>query len=237
MPHAVEVHAIRLTQVRQTKLWQQVFQYQTVKFVNARPAQLARAHTGHRGLIARSPREGRLALLLDWERTCPLEVPLVGNVFKSIMDAHPGIAKRRLVHEAIRRLINMMVVDVIRETRRRVNALKIKSISDIRHADTAVVAFSDEMGEYSKVLRKFLMDNMYRHHRVNRMSSKARRIMKELFRIFHEEPECLPDEWRVQTDGAKTMKTAQVVCDYIAGMTDRYAINEYQKLFDISEKS
>ncbi|MCC6581968.1 MAG: deoxyguanosinetriphosphate triphosphohydrolase, partial [Phycisphaeraceae bacterium] len=166
-----------------------------------------------------------------------IELPLVGNVFKTLMGAHPGIDKQRLTHEAIRRLINMMVVDVIRETRRRVTALKIKTITDIRLADTAIVTFSEEMAEYNRTIRKFLMDNMYRHYRVNRMSSKARRIMKELFRIFLEEPDCLPDEWRSQTDGVRTIKTAQVVCDYIAGMTDRYAIDEYQRLFDISEKS
>jgi dGTPase len=73
---------------------------------------------------------------------------------------------------------------------------------------------------------------MYRHYRVNRMSSKARRIVGELFRLLHREPQCLPTEWRQQTDGPETAVTARVVADYIAGMTDRFALDEHARLFD-----
>ena len=87
-------------------------------------------------------------------------------------------------------------------------------------------------GDNDKALKAFLFERMYRHYRVNRMSSKARRIVQELFRLLHEEPECLPTEWRQQADGPGAPATARVVADYIAGMTDRFALDEHARLFD-----
>jgi dGTPase len=83
-----------------------------------------------------------------------------------------------------------------------------------------------------KALKEFLFHRMYRHYKVNRMTSKARRIVQDLFRLFLEEPQCLPTEWRALTDGPATKRTARTVADYIAGMTDRYALDEHARLFD-----
>lgn len=90
------------------------------------------------------------------------------------------------------------------------------------------------MYAHNKELKAFLMKHMYRHYRVNRMSSKARRVMKELFAIFHAEPETLPTAWRMQVDKAGSYQCAVVVADFIASMTDRFAIEEHRRLYDLS---
>jgi dGTPase len=125
-----------------------------------------------------------------------------------------------------------MVSDLIAETRRRIVDGKIRSIADVRARGAATVAFSDSMRAHDQALKAFLFERMYRHFRVNRMSSKARRILQELFLLLHQEPQCLPTEWRQQADLPGTPATARVVADYIAGMTDRFALDEHARLFD-----
>ena len=160
------------------------------------------------------------------------EVPLVGPVFREVRARYPKLEGTRLIHESIRRLIDRMAGDLIEETRRRVKAAQIASAEEVRKRGAATVAFSDAMHANDKALKEFLFERMYRHYRVNRMSSKARRIVGELFRLLHREPQCLPTEWRQQTDGPETPVTARVVADYIAGMTDRFALDEHARLFD-----
>ena len=160
------------------------------------------------------------------------EVPLLGPVFAEIDKLHPGIEETRRTHEAIRRLIDRMIGDVVEESRRRIAALKAQSATDIRRHSAAVIAFSARMREQERGLRRFLFERMYRHYRVNRMASKARRIVQELFRLLLAEPQCLPTEWQSLAAGAGTRETARVVADYIAGMTDRFALDEHYRLFD-----
>jgi dGTPase len=138
----------------------------------------------------------------------------------------------RLIHESVRRLINRMVNDVVDESRRRIEAVKVSSVDDVRRQHGPLVSFSDAMREQELGLRKFLFERMYRHHRVNRMTSKARRVVTALFEYFTREPDGLPAEWRDQTVKSDPRKTARVVADYIAGMTDRFALDEYGRLFD-----
>ena len=88
------------------------------------------------------------------------------------------------------------------------------------------------MREHDRALKTFLFERMYRHYRVNRMASKARRIVQELFELLYDEPQCLPTEWRQQAAAPDSHETARVVADYIAGMTDRYALDEHYRLFD-----
>ena len=95
-----------------------------------------------------------------------------------------------------------------------------------------VAAFSPEMRKNDRALKDFLYERMYRHYRVNRMSSKARRVIRDLFGLYLAEPECLPGEWRGLTDGPGDPRTARVAADYLAGMTDRYALDEHHRLFD-----
>jgi dGTPase len=100
-----------------------------------------------------------------------------------------------------------------------------------------MAAFSAEMQRNDTALKSFLFENMYRHYKLNRMSSKARRLVRDLFQLFVDEPGCLPTEWRRQTSGPRGMVTARVVADYIAGMTDRFAADEYRRLFDVQSRT
>ncbi|HEU5046806.1 MAG TPA: deoxyguanosinetriphosphate triphosphohydrolase [Rickettsiales bacterium] len=165
------------------------------------------------------------------------EVPLVANMFEEVRTMHKGLDERRLVYEVIRRMITVMVYDVIAETSARLAAQPLASAEAVRSLGKPVVAFSAKMEQDIKLLKAFLMKHMYRHYRVNRMTSKARRIVKRLFEFFLLEPECLPDEWRSLTDGKGTRQTAETVADFIAGMTDRFAIDEYERIFNVRERS
>jgi dGTPase len=160
------------------------------------------------------------------------DLPLVGPILAEVAHRHPGIDETRLIHESIRRLIDRMASDLIAESRRRLAAAKARSAAEIRAQDGPVAAFSAEFAREAKALRDFLFERMYRHYRVNRMASKARRIVQELFQLLLAEPECLPTEWRSQAKGAGTPVTARLVADYIAGMTDRFALDEHRRLYD-----
>src|SRR5215831_82755 len=159
------------------------------------------------------------------------EVPLVGPVFQSVASRYPGLEEPRLIHEAIRRLIDRMVGDLIIETRSRLAAGGIDSAEAVRTRGAPVVAFSAEMQGNDRALKDFLLERMYRHYRVNRMSSKARRVVHDLFGLYLSEPECLPGEWRALA-GRDDEQTARVAADYLAGMTDRFALDEHHRLFD-----
>jgi dGTPase len=160
------------------------------------------------------------------------DVPLVGPVFEEVAWRYPGLEEGRLVHEAIRRVIDLMVSDLVAETWLRLETSGVRSAADIRALGRPIAAFSTGMAENDRALKNFLFERMYRHYKVNRMTSKARRIVQDLFRLFLEEPQCLPTEWRALTDGPATKRTARTVADYIAGMTDRYALDEHARLFD-----
>ena len=159
------------------------------------------------------------------------QVPLVGAVFAEVMHAHPRLDESRLVRESIRRLIDRMVRDLVAETRRRIAESGVKSAEDIRRLDHPVAGFSETMRNHDRALKRFLFERMYRHYRVNRMSSKARRVLRELFQLFLAEPECLPGEWRALAGGGEAER-ARLVADYLAGMTDRFALDEHRRLFD-----
>jgi len=160
------------------------------------------------------------------------EVPLAGPVFRTVRERYPTLEGTRLIHESIRRMIDRMATDLIEETRHRAAEARVASPADVRALGAPLVGFSDAMRAHDKALKAFLFERMYRHYRVNRMSSKARRIVRELFDLFHREPECLPGEWRQLAGAPQSTATARVVADYIAGMTDRFALDEHSRLFD-----
>ena len=165
------------------------------------------------------------------------EVPLIGPILAGARADWPQLEDRLLRLEAVRRMIGAMVDDVLGETRRRAAELGLASAEDVRTARVPLVAFSDPMARDLAELRRFLHSRMYRHFRVNRTRSQARRILAELFGLFMREPDVLPDEWlhRAEAKAAQDGEAGQarVVCDYIAGMTDRYAIEEHRKLFNL----
>jgi len=159
------------------------------------------------------------------------EVPLVGPVFDEVAGHYPGLEESRLIHESIRRLIDRMVRDLVGETRRRLADSGVKSADAVRGLGQPVAAFSEAMGNHDRALKRFLHQRMYRHQRVNRMSSKARRVVRGLFQLFLAEPARLPAEWRAQTGGSDAER-ARIVADYLAGMTDRFALDEHRRLVD-----
>ena len=126
-----------------------------------------------------------------------------------------------------------MIGDVMTETTARVAAGGVASPRDVRDLGRALVAFSPDMAQDLARLRAFLHERMYRHWRVNRTRSQARRILAEMFALFMAEPDVLPAEWYGRTQGRSEAGMARVVCDYIAGMTDRYAIQEHRNLFNL----
>jgi dGTPase len=164
-------------------------------------------------------------------------VPLVGPIFAEVRRQYPAIDQSRLIHEAVRRIIGHMVDDLLEETRRRIETLAPGTADDVRRAGQPIAGFSPAMQGHDRALKAFLFENMYRHYKLNRMTSKARRLIRDLFQLFVAEPGCLPTEWRARADGPGTVATARVVTDYIAGMTDRFAIDEHRRLFNLESRS
>jgi len=162
-----------------------------------------------------------------------LDVPLIGPHVHSALADYPDCDQQIIRLEAVRRMIGAMVDDVMAETRRRARDGKVDSAEDVRNLGHALVAFSRDMAEDLAQLRAFLMERMYRHWKVNRTRSQARRILAEMFQLFMAEPDVLPTEWQAKTHGRDEAGRARVVCDYIAGMTDRFAIEEHRKLFHL----
>lgn len=160
-------------------------------------------------------------------------LPLFGPMLSEIQERHPGAPGERVMQETVRQVIGLMVTDLLETTRANIREIGPSSAADIRHADKAAVSFSFPMHQNIKTLRDFLNARMYRHSKVNRICAKARKIVKDLFAFFMAEPACLPNSWyealRAQGEG-ETAK-ARLIADYVAGMTDRYAVQEHRRLF------
>ncbi|MBI1188827.1 MAG: deoxyguanosinetriphosphate triphosphohydrolase [Alphaproteobacteria bacterium] len=158
-------------------------------------------------------------------------VPLIARAAASVETDYPGLAEDRLVAEMVRRLIGDWIRDLVEESRRRIAEAAPGSAEDVRGCGRPLISFSAEMIELQASLRRFLMQRMYRHWRVNRSRSHAKRILKALFELFLREPETLPPGWRSSDDDPH--RTARRICDYVAGMTDDYAIEEHRRLFSL----
>ena len=160
------------------------------------------------------------------------EIDLFAKYWFEVQKLMPGINERRAIYETIRRMIGALIVDLTKTSLKRIEEVDPQSILDVRNAPL-LIAFSDEMGEKSRSLKQFLFQNLYRHYQVNRMSSKARRIIQRLFTIFMAEPQLLAPEHRANSNDK--YEQARKIADYIAGMTDRYAMRQYRKLYEIEE--
>lgn len=161
------------------------------------------------------------------------EVPLLKRIVDEVRGQYADLELTRLVHEVLRRLITQMVDDVIAEAKRGLARVQPGSADDVRGCGSALAKFSEPMAKDVKILKTFLMNRMYRHYKVNRTTSHAKRIVAELFDQFLIQPQTLPTEWSDKCDGANSAVTGRVVCDYIAGMTDRYALQEHKRLFSL----
>ncbi len=164
-----------------------------------------------------------------------MELPIVGDTFRAVQFEYPQLNERMVTYESVRRLIGIWITDLTSETLRRVDLHKPQSAADVRAMDVPLVAFSEELEIRQRALRAFLYERMYKHYKVNRMRSQAKRILKELFQVFMREPDTLPPPWREDAMQSNDVKRARIVCDYIAGMTDGFAMEEHRKLFDQAE--
>ncbi len=171
--------------------------------------------------------DGLRARLLDLDDLA--QTRLFGQCHREVIDRYPQLGERALRHELIRRMINRLVLDLTQETRRRLNELGPETIEDIRNAGQPVVAYSEAMAEDSRELKAYLFENLYHHYRVRRSSSKARTVITELFEAFTGDARLLPPRHQQAIERYGLHRT---VADYIAGMTDRYAIDEYERIFD-----
>jgi dGTPase len=133
----------------------------------------------------------------------------------------------------IRQMVGIMVTDMVEATDKRLKESKAKSATDLQKLKHNVVGYSEEMQRRNRELKDFLYKNMYRHFRVVRMQVKAERLISDLFNAYRNEPLMLPDSAQITIEQRGLERT---ICDYIAGMTDRYAIEEHQKLFNPLER-
>jgi dGTPase len=169
------------------------------------------------------------------------QVPMVGRQLHEVLRLYPQLQGRRRVHETVRRVVNALVIDVIQCSGERLRAAAPANIDAVRAHPQALIGMSDAMRAAHVELKRFLHENVYRHQRVLRMTLKARRVVRELFVAFMDEPRLLPAEY-CQSAARAEARTglagrARTVADYIAGMTDRYAILEHRRLFDPAERT
>jgi dGTPase len=158
--------------------------------------------------------------------------PVIGALLDEIGRDHDGLDPTRQAHELIRRVITRMIEDVIAESGRRLSELAPKSADDIRYASAPVIAFSAAMEGADRAIKGFLYPRMYRHPRVDRIMSDAQRVVCDLFGHYMRSPSDLPPEWRDGFADVGELGRMRRIADYIAGMTDRYAIIEHERFFE-----
>ncbi len=161
------------------------------------------------------------------------DIPLVGDELAKVLKAYPDLEHNRLVHETVRRVISAMVADVLANTKKNVSRLHPKSEQVVRSLNQPVVAFSSQMRENNRVLQQFLSQQMYRHARVMDIMSRAQRVIDDLFQAYMQDEKLLPKDWRDGTPISDQSHYARQVCDFMAGMTDRYALDQHKRLFDL----
>jgi dGTPase len=165
-----------------------------------------------------------------------LAVPLFRDHHAEVLARYPALSGRRLVYEVLRRMINHLVTDLIDSSSERLRASGVSSIAEVRAQPHGLIGFSDTARELNYGLKVFLREEVYKHYKVRRMTSKARRVVQELFDAFFSDPTLMPDEHEAngtRLEAAQGPKgRARAVADYIAGMTDRYAILEHNRMFD-----
>ena len=161
------------------------------------------------------------------------DVPLAGEALSTVLKTYPGIEVQRTVHETVRRVLGGMVADVLQETQRRAKRLQPKSAQAVRELGQVLVSFSEQMREKNRVLQSFLTERMYHHQSVNDIMARAQRVVRDLFEAYSKDPNLLPPTWREDSFTDDRSRFARQVCDFIAGMTDRYALDQHKRLFDL----
>jgi len=164
------------------------------------------------------------------------EVEFFNSLYEEVDKKHNDLPDRRKIYEIVRRLISYQVIDLIETSKNRIEAIKPETINDVRQHSEAIVSYSDTMRAQNLAIKRFLRENLYMHYRVRRMSAKSARMIEKLFYAFMEDTLLLPPEYQAlakqhHSDSGDSGR-ARIIADYIAGMTDRYAMAEYGKLFD-----
>jgi dGTPase len=173
--------------------------------------------------------DGLRAGLFDLDAT--KAVPFVAALLEEIAALHPGLERARVVHELVRRIITRFVEDAIAESRSRIAASGVASLEDARRAGRALIGLSPALREADRDIKTFLFANMYRHPEVRRVREKADAIVRRLFQAYCRDPAVMPADWAAKASESEAAR-ARAVADYIAGMTDRFALSEYRRLFD-----
>lgn len=160
-----------------------------------------------------------------------LEVPLLAAILGEVRARHPNLEDHRLTQEITRRLITHMVEDVIGETLRRLDQFRPDSAEDVRHLGQTLVSFSEDMTATDRKIKTFLFRTVYRSASVTRVMSAAEDTVRDLFTYYHTNLDTLPNDWKRRLNASDAFASARRVCDYIAGMTDRFALAEHARLF------
>ncbi len=178
--------------------------------------------------------DGLRARLLTLEQL--RQVPLFARHHDQVLKTYSDLTPKQVRHETIRRMINTLVSDLVEQTAARLRKLKAKHPDEIRAQSKPLVGFGDRVQAENLELKQFLREHLYRHHQVHRMTVKAQKVVKDLFAAFADDPRLLLPEFYAQSEAAAKSggdeARMRVVADYVAGMTDRYAIDEYERLFD-----
>jgi dGTPase len=162
-----------------------------------------------------------------------MALPLVGDCFAEVDAAYPGLEALRRRHEALRRVFGLMVDDVLAESGHRLEARAPASMAEVQALDESVITFSGRMAGDIGAIKAFLFSHMYRHYKVRRMRNKATGVVRDLFDIFHNDSGLMPEEWSgAAAEAGSEVLRARIVADYIAGMTDRFALEEHRVLTD-----
>ena len=165
-----------------------------------------------------------------------LKIELFRTQYDIVNKKYPCLDNKKLIHEVIRRMINVMVVDLIDTSRQNISEANLRSIDDVRNQNQKIMAFSKQMTEQKLELKQFLRKNLYQHYRVHRMTKKAADVIEALFNAFMDDLQILPtealDHCNALSEKHGDKGLARGISDYIAGMTDRYAIVEYERIFN-----
>ena len=161
------------------------------------------------------------------------DIPLVGEALSNVLKLYPGLERSRIIHETVRRVISGMVTDVVAQTKKNCADAGVKSSNEVRSQKRAMVQFGVQMAENNRVLQAFLSLRMYRHERVLEIMERAQRVIRDLFGAYMNDASLLPEDWRDDNSLGDKTHYARQVCDFLSGMTDRFALDQHKRLFDL----
>ena len=174
--------------------------------------------------------DGLRAGMISIEQLCELE--MFNSCYREVVAEYPALVERTVIHETVRCMINHVVSDLIENTRKELDRVSPVSIDDVRQHGRSIAGMSEGVGKAHHELKRFLRRTLYSHERVRRMTDKADRIMRSLFSCYMSNPDLLSERFGTDSEGGGEEIRARAVADYIAGMTDRFALGEYQRLIE-----